>query len=456
MINVDPMPHPWHTLTRTGKPLVLRELTPDDTSALAEFFAGLSPTSTYHRFLSGSRTSSQHYLDSLVSPDQTLCALLALEDQRIVAVASLHPGRTGSAEVAIAVSDDAQGDGIGTLLLEHLARRAKEHGLAQLTALVLADNQPMLDVFGQLGLVRSVSLPSQGEVDVVVDLSTSDGYEERVAARAATARAAAVARAGDPRTICIVHDLRHAKLADLVAQNTRAAGFAGRLTEVRWPAPAPNGTDVAAILTSPLIAEAAVRQCATSGVAAVVWPSRLRTREEVIRRVVDTARGCGVRLCGLPLGSDAQSGDVMGALRSGLVGTGHERADIVLGDAMAVSAASDEGVLGPNRFAPITEQASRRLQFVVPAAALRRGCLTWRKAPVAELSSALDTIADCPEVHRILVALDHPLTRVDQRRVRKIVAVARGSLRKTSVEVRVSGSAGWVSAAARAARRIKA
>src|SRR5580765_5024105 len=171
---------PGGPLTRTGRPVAVRDVRVGDERVLTQLLAGLSPTSTYRRFLSGSPASVPSYLATLMSPAETVCALLASVENRVVAVASLHPDRVGSAEFAVAVADEAQGDGIGTLLLEELVCRARGLGLTRLTALVLADNAPMLEVFGELG--------------VVVDLSAAATFETLVASRAATAHAAAESR----------------------------------------------------------------------------------------------------------------------------------------------------------------------------------------------------------------------------------------------------------------------
>jgi GNAT superfamily N-acetyltransferase len=53
----------------------------------------------------------------------------------------------GKAEVAFAVVDHYQGQGIGASLMHHLASIARGAGLEELIAEVLPDNIPMLKVF---------------------------------------------------------------------------------------------------------------------------------------------------------------------------------------------------------------------------------------------------------------------------------------------------------------------
>ena len=70
----------------------------------------------------------------------------------------LQPGK---AEVAFAVVDQYQGQGIGAALMRHLVAIAREAGLKELTAEVLPDNIPMLKVFEKSGLRLSTKRESQ-------------------------------------------------------------------------------------------------------------------------------------------------------------------------------------------------------------------------------------------------------------------------------------------------------
>jgi RimJ/RimL family protein N-acetyltransferase len=65
------------------------------------------------------------------------------------------------AEVAFAVVDRYQGQGIGTALMHHLAAIARRARLRELIAEVLPDNIPMLKVFERSGFCLSTKREPQ-------------------------------------------------------------------------------------------------------------------------------------------------------------------------------------------------------------------------------------------------------------------------------------------------------
>jgi len=78
-------------------------------------------------------------------------------------------GDPQSAELAVAVVDDWQGKGVGTRLASALAERAREEGISIFTAIVLADNDPMLSLARELGDVRVLNR-DRGTVELAIDL----------------------------------------------------------------------------------------------------------------------------------------------------------------------------------------------------------------------------------------------------------------------------------------------
>jgi GNAT superfamily N-acetyltransferase len=80
-----------------------------------------------------------------------------------------------SAELAFSVVDEYQNHGIGTLLLEHLLRIARERRIPQFEADVLGDNKAMLGVIKGSGLIARRTVNS-GVVHVVFSTAETDAF----------------------------------------------------------------------------------------------------------------------------------------------------------------------------------------------------------------------------------------------------------------------------------------
>ena len=61
--------------------------------------------------------------------------------------------RPGQAEIAFVVVDAYQAQGLGTILMRHLAALARDAGLKELIAEVLPENTAMLKVFRKFGFL---------------------------------------------------------------------------------------------------------------------------------------------------------------------------------------------------------------------------------------------------------------------------------------------------------------
>ena len=77
---------------------------------------------------------------------------------------------TKQAEVAFTVVDRYQSLGIGAALMRHIIILAREAGLQELVAQVLATNTAMLKVFERTGLRRSTKRES-GTISITLDLA---------------------------------------------------------------------------------------------------------------------------------------------------------------------------------------------------------------------------------------------------------------------------------------------
>src|SRR5262249_30140458 len=125
-------------------------------------------------------------------------------DERVVAVANYVRLRDPAvAEAAFAVADEYQRRGIGTRLVEQLARRAAEHGIERLLAEVLAENRTMLGVFEGLGFELSRELAG-GEVEIQFPIASTEHYEARVAERDHVAVTASLRPFFEPRSVAVV------------------------------------------------------------------------------------------------------------------------------------------------------------------------------------------------------------------------------------------------------------
>ncbi|MEJ7726914.1 MAG: GNAT family N-acetyltransferase, partial [Actinomycetes bacterium] len=170
-------------LAADGAVVRLRPVGPSDADALHALMARTSDRSLYLRFFGFSRTSAEGYVDRLVRPaGKDHGVLVALRGEVLVGVAGYELVSSEEAEVALLVEDTHQGEGIGTLLLEHLASRARRNGVLRFIADTLPQNHRMLQVFDRSGLERGHTLRS-GVVDIglvtTLDETALDASDER-------------------------------------------------------------------------------------------------------------------------------------------------------------------------------------------------------------------------------------------------------------------------------------
>jgi RimJ/RimL family protein N-acetyltransferase len=142
---------------RDGRPMEIRALRPDDQAELLAAVERTSAKSRYRRFFGAKRYFSDKEIDFFVNVDfVNHVALVAVVEENaqptIVGGGRYVVVRPGEAELAFAVVDQYQGQSIGATLLRHLIAIARQTGLTELVADVLADNIAMLKVFEKCGL----------------------------------------------------------------------------------------------------------------------------------------------------------------------------------------------------------------------------------------------------------------------------------------------------------------
>jgi RimJ/RimL family protein N-acetyltransferase len=165
---------------RGGSVAVVRAIRPDDRDRLQAAFRALEPESVYLRYFSFKHELSEADLDRLCDPDfherVVLVVTLPTEAGEIIVGSGGYvtlPAAVGAraAEVAFAVEEDVQGQGISGKLLDALTALARDDGIERFDAEVLSRNLPMLRVFARSGLPMTVSPEEDGVVHVQLALA---------------------------------------------------------------------------------------------------------------------------------------------------------------------------------------------------------------------------------------------------------------------------------------------
>ena len=172
------MSHPQHhqadVVLRDGSTVHVRPVTAQDAPALRAFLEHLSPKSIALRFFSGFPDLDRAVRWATEVEDQHRYGLIATSstDGRMVAHAGWErdPDHPDRAEVAFAIADAMQHNGLGTILLGQLTQAADQAGVAVLNAEVLPQNHRMLHVFRDSGFsLTTHTIPGV----VLVELATS-------------------------------------------------------------------------------------------------------------------------------------------------------------------------------------------------------------------------------------------------------------------------------------------
>ncbi|MEW6639851.1 MAG: GNAT family N-acetyltransferase [Pseudomonadota bacterium] len=160
---------------RDGSRIEIRALRPDDRADFVAAVGQVSAMSLYRRFFGPKRAFSEKEVAFFTDVDfATQVALIAVTEEGgrplIIGGGRYVLVKPGQAEIAFVVVDAHQGRGIGACLLRHLAAIARDAGLTELMAEVLAENTGMLKVFEKSGL-RCQMQRHGGSVHVVLHLS---------------------------------------------------------------------------------------------------------------------------------------------------------------------------------------------------------------------------------------------------------------------------------------------
>ena len=178
-----------------GGTAALRGIRPGDAEALRALNRGLSSESRYFRYFSWRRGIGEHELDRFTRPDHRLHeGVVGLVAGEIVAHACFDRAEgQPEAEVAFEVADAHQHLGLGTLLVEELAERARRVGVERFLARVLPDNRTCLELLRDLGFTEHRRF-EDGTLLITLDLNHGDAWRVAAAKRLAQAQSAQVRR----------------------------------------------------------------------------------------------------------------------------------------------------------------------------------------------------------------------------------------------------------------------
>jgi len=142
---------------RDGRKIEIRALKPEDQAGLIAAVRRSSAQSLYRRFFGLKRNFSDQEIAYFLNVDfvnhVALVAVIEADGKPVIAGGGRYVvHEPGKAEIAFAVVDEYQGQGIGRALMRHLTAIAREAGLQEFTAEVLPDNTSMLKVFEKSGL----------------------------------------------------------------------------------------------------------------------------------------------------------------------------------------------------------------------------------------------------------------------------------------------------------------
>jgi GNAT superfamily N-acetyltransferase len=160
----------------------IRPIRADDRDELSRFYAALSPESRLARFHAVSRGINDDAATLLCGPDhehregfvvEPAGALAAHPGDpagpKIVGHLCLEPSESGF-EMAVAVADDWQAQGIGRALLLAAVDWATSHGIERLHASALASNSAVLGLIASIGRPVHESMSSAGVVQVTMHI----------------------------------------------------------------------------------------------------------------------------------------------------------------------------------------------------------------------------------------------------------------------------------------------
>jgi L-amino acid N-acyltransferase YncA len=128
--------------------ITVRRVRAGDATRLEAFYARLSDDSRAARFHSACRGINHEQAEHYSAADhRQRDGFIAERDGQVVGHLVLEPVRPGVEELGVAVADDAQHHGVGSLLMAAAVASARLRGVGRLQAWIRPDNEAMRRLF---------------------------------------------------------------------------------------------------------------------------------------------------------------------------------------------------------------------------------------------------------------------------------------------------------------------
>jgi predicted CoA-binding protein/GNAT superfamily N-acetyltransferase len=303
----------------------IRAIRPEDKERLLAHFHGLGPDSVRFRFLGAKKELTAADLRYFTELDFVRHVGLVItrrqgEADEFIGVGRYVCGENGqpprSAEFALAVTDPWQGRGVGTLLLEHLARIAAFAGIERFQADILEGNTRMLDVLAGLGF-RVEERSRDGVVRAWFEIDPGPDAIRASDERAWRAAAESVRAVLHPRSVAVVGaSQKTGTIGAALIRNVVKHGFNGPIYPVNpkggtiegltaYPSVKAIGqtVDLGVIAVPAPAVHEAVAECAAAGARGVVvisagFAEASAEGRAAQRRLREMVRGAGLRMVG--------------------------------------------------------------------------------------------------------------------------------------------------------------
>ena len=321
--SVYPAQYETEVLLKDGSRILLRPIKKEDTELWLTFFRRLSQQHTRYLRL--------HHMTEKVDPEDALrfctvdynntfafvAEVFKKHGKNIVAIGRYYrlPSKH-SAIVTLAVEDAYRGKGIGTHLLEWLAKVARDNGITAFEADAFADNEQIMTVLRDYGF-RFISEQKAGMYHITIPLTQSQRITAKEEERERLSTLTSIRHILSPRSIAVIGASRQpGSIGQIILKAIVENGFTGVVYPVNPKADqvmaikaypsildVPGEVDMGVIVVPTQLVARVAKDCGLKGVHALVVISdgfKERGPEGAIKEeeLRDITLGHGMRLVG--------------------------------------------------------------------------------------------------------------------------------------------------------------